>query len=50
MKWFREGLERYVTLLERHAGRVRRYLGEPREAAPGRAARARPSEQAQAAP
>jgi NAD(P)-dependent dehydrogenase (short-subunit alcohol dehydrogenase family) len=50
MKWFREGLERYVTLLERHAGRVRRYLGEPGEPAPGRAARARPSEQPQAAP
>jgi NAD(P)-dependent dehydrogenase (short-subunit alcohol dehydrogenase family) len=50
MKWFREGLGRYVTLLERHAGRARLYLGEPRETAPGRATRARPSEQTQAAP
>jgi NAD(P)-dependent dehydrogenase (short-subunit alcohol dehydrogenase family) len=27
MKWFRDGLQRYLTLLERHAGRARDYLG-----------------------
>jgi NAD(P)-dependent dehydrogenase (short-subunit alcohol dehydrogenase family) len=27
MKWFREGLQRYVTRLERHASRARSYLG-----------------------
>jgi NAD(P)-dependent dehydrogenase (short-subunit alcohol dehydrogenase family) len=27
MKWMKEGLQRYVDLLERHAGRVRGYLG-----------------------
>jgi NAD(P)-dependent dehydrogenase (short-subunit alcohol dehydrogenase family) len=36
LKWFREGLERYATLLERHAGRARDYLG-PKNAGAARA-------------
>jgi NAD(P)-dependent dehydrogenase (short-subunit alcohol dehydrogenase family) len=28
MKWFREGLQRYLSLLERHARRARGYLGK----------------------
>ena len=34
LKWFREGLERYAALLERHAGRARRYLGSHNAAEP----------------
>jgi NAD(P)-dependent dehydrogenase (short-subunit alcohol dehydrogenase family) len=50
MKWMKEGLERYVDLLERHAGRVRGYLGEKANETPGRPApRARPSGQERAA-
>jgi NAD(P)-dependent dehydrogenase (short-subunit alcohol dehydrogenase family) len=50
MKWFREGLQRYADLLERHARRARGYLGETPAAAPGRAAaRARGSRQEEAA-
>jgi NAD(P)-dependent dehydrogenase (short-subunit alcohol dehydrogenase family) len=30
MKWVKDGLQRYVDLLERHAGRVRGYLGDGR--------------------
>jgi len=36
MKWVREGFQRYVELLERHAARVREYLGGPRDSAPSR--------------
>jgi NAD(P)-dependent dehydrogenase (short-subunit alcohol dehydrogenase family) len=51
MKWFREGLQRYVALLERHSARARDYLGERRDPVPERAAApTRLSEQAQAAP
>jgi hypothetical protein len=28
MKWVKDGLQRYADLLERHAARVRGYLGE----------------------
>jgi NAD(P)-dependent dehydrogenase (short-subunit alcohol dehydrogenase family) len=50
MKWMKEGLQRYVDLLERHAVRVRGYLGEKEPAVPTRAAtRARPSGQEHAA-
>jgi NAD(P)-dependent dehydrogenase (short-subunit alcohol dehydrogenase family) len=51
MKWFREGLERYVALLDRHAGRARGYLGQRSEqASSGRTApRPRTSSQEQAA-
>jgi NAD(P)-dependent dehydrogenase (short-subunit alcohol dehydrogenase family) len=38
MKWLKEGLQRYVDLLERHAGRVRGYLGAKEQPSPGRTA------------
>jgi hypothetical protein len=38
MKWFRDGMQRYLDLLERHAGRVRDYLGERRDSSSSRAA------------
>ena len=38
MKWMREGLQRYVDLLERHASRVRGHLGETHPLPQGRAA------------
>ena len=36
MKWVKDGFHRYVDLLERHAGRVREYLGDARERTVGR--------------
>ncbi|HVE80167.1 MAG TPA: SDR family NAD(P)-dependent oxidoreductase [Gemmatimonadaceae bacterium] len=50
MKWMKDGLQRYVALLERHAGRARGYLGEQADKTTGRATpRARASEHEQAA-
>jgi NAD(P)-dependent dehydrogenase (short-subunit alcohol dehydrogenase family) len=50
MKWVKDGFQRYVDLLERHARRVRVYLGETPARTPGRAAtRARASAEEQTA-
>jgi hypothetical protein len=38
MKWVKDGLQRYADLLERHAARVRGYLGEQPGRVPTRTA------------